>query len=128
MGYAIDWDTAAVHVTQEARLVLTVRVVADPALILLGEAEPNPVWRKSFSRLAAARREDWQARQLHWGRPEIASDGTVTMPIGSSTSEAEFLRGELDDLAKKAGEHADGEWERLKTEARELTHQIRSGG
>lgn len=50
------------------------------------------------------------------------------MLIGSSTSEAALVRGELDDLAKKAGEHADGEWERLKAEARELTHQIRSGG
>jgi hypothetical protein len=127
VGYTIDWDTAAVHVTQQARLVLTVRVVADPALILLGEAEPNPVWRKSFSRLAAARRGDWQTRQLHWGTPEVSSDGTVTMPIESSTSEAVFVRGELDDLAKKAGEHADGEWERLKAEARELTHLIRPG-
>jgi hypothetical protein len=127
VGYAIDWDTAAVHVTQQAQLVLTVRVVADPALILLGEAEPNPVWRKSFSHLASARRRDWQARQLHWGTPEIASDGTVTMQIDSSTTEAAFLRGELDDLAKKADEHTAGGWERLKAEARELTHQIRSG-
>jgi hypothetical protein len=128
VGYAIDWKTAAVHVTQQARLALTVRVVADPALVLLGEAEPNPVWRQRFSHLAAARQREWQARQLHWGIPQVADDGTLTMPIESSTSEAALVRGELDDLASKADKHAADEWERLKAEAHELTHQIRSGG
>ena len=127
MGYAIDWHTARVHLTEKATLVLTVQVMADPLLIVEGEAEPNPVWRQSFAHMATARRHEWRARNLHWGVPKIAPDGAITVdPIDESTTEAEFLRSELDDMVKRANEHND-HWTWLKSEAQALTDIFRSG-
>jgi hypothetical protein len=127
MGHAIDWDTAKVHLTDQARLVLTVRLAVDPILIVEGEAVPNPIWREKFNRAASARRHEWQARNLHWGTPEVDPGGTITVaPIDTSTSVAALLPGALDDLVKPADEHEGGEWKRLEIEAGELTQIFRS--
>jgi hypothetical protein len=128
-GYEIVWHTARVHLTEDAHLVLTVKVEADNALLaMLGEAEPNPIWREQFDRLAGHRLQEWRKRQLHWGKPSIDQDGTVKVaPIDGSTSEAEILRGELEDLVKHANDSAGDAWERLKSQADELTKLFQSG-
>jgi hypothetical protein len=127
VAHAIDWATATVHLTEQAKLVLTVRIATDPVLILQGEGVPNPIWRQKFTHAANARRHEWQARSLHWGMPAIDREGMITVsPIDGSTLEGEFLRSELDDLVKRANELEGGDWVRLEREAQELTDLFRS--
>ena len=119
--------TRRVHLTEKATLVLTVQVTADSAPDRRGRSRANPVWRQSFAHMATARRHEWRARNLHWGVPKIAPDGAITVdPIDESTTEAEFLRSELDDMVKRANEHND-HWTWLKSEAQTLTDIFRSG-
>jgi hypothetical protein len=75
VAHAIDWATATVHLTEQAKLVLKVRIATDPVLILQGEGVPNPIWRQRFTHAATARRHAWQARSFHWGVPAIDREG-----------------------------------------------------
>jgi len=129
MAHSINWHTAKVKLTEQGRLVLTVQLAVDPALILSGEAVPNPIWREKFNHAASSRKREWQRRNLHWGVPEIDEGGTITVaPVDSALSEAGLLPGELDSLVERAEELEDGEWKRLELAAIDLTRFFKSIG